>query len=106
MSYAADNYPILAHENAGAEDCCGCLIPKVEGDEMRLVCNECGAVAAVITKDQFEAGYVPEELRFEEAATARCPCCGAMNAFPGFRAIEAFVCRECGEGARIERRIQ
>ena len=82
---------------------------KGDGKPVRwvgCVCNECGAVAATITTAQLEAGYVPEELRSEEVATAQCPHCGAMNAFPGFRAIEAFVCRECGEGVSIEHPIQ
>src|SRR5262249_40660734 len=42
------NYPIIPHENAGAEDCWGCLVPKIDGEQVRLVCNECGAVAATI----------------------------------------------------------
>jgi hypothetical protein len=32
--------------------------------------------------------------------------CGALNTFPGFRAIEAFGCPECGEGVNVERSIQ
>ena len=71
-----------------------------------MVRNECGAVAAVITGEQFEAGYVPEGLRFKEVATAQGPHCGAVNTFPGFSAIEAFVCLECGEGESLEGRIQ
>ena len=59
MSRAADDYPIIPHEFAGAEDCCGCLVPKVDNDQVKLVCNECGAVAATITNEQFETGYVP-----------------------------------------------
>jgi hypothetical protein len=66
-----ENYPTIPHENAGAEDCWGCLVPKVDGDQVKLVCNECRAVAATITKEQFEAGYVPEELRFREVATVK-----------------------------------
>jgi hypothetical protein len=75
MSRAADNYPIIPHENAGAEDCLGYLVPKVDGDQVQLVCNECRAVAATITKEQFEAGCVPDELRSEEVATAQSPRC-------------------------------
>jgi hypothetical protein len=106
MSRTADNYPVIPHESAGAEDCCGCLVPKVEGDQVRLVCNECGAVTATITTEQFKAGYVPEKLRSEELTTAQCPRCGAMNTFPGFSSIDAFICSECGEGVSIERPIQ
>lgn len=55
---------------------------------MQLVCNECRAVAATITREQFETGSVPMELRSEEVATPQCPRWGAMNVFPGFSAIE------------------
>jgi hypothetical protein len=36
------------------------------------------------------------------AASAVCPHCGALNTFPGFEAIFAFICRECGEGVNVE----
>ncbi len=60
-SGAGENYPIIPHENAGV-DCEGCLVPRITGEEVRLVCNECGAVVATITREQLGAGYVPEEL--------------------------------------------
>jgi hypothetical protein len=69
-------------------------------------CNECGAVAATITREQLEAGYVPEELRFDGLTTALCPHCGAVRVFPGFRAIDAFICAECGQVVGVERPIQ
>jgi hypothetical protein len=95
------NYPIIPHENAGV-DCLGCLVPKVDGEQVRLVCSECAAVAATITKAQYEAGYVPEELRFEEVTTEKCPHCGALQVFPGFSSIDAFVCSWCGLGVSTE----
>ena len=52
-----ENYPVIPHENAGVEDCWGCLVPEVDGDQVRLVCNECNAVVATITKAQYGAGY-------------------------------------------------
>src|SRR5580658_930150 len=94
---AGDNYPIIPHESTGV-DCGGCLVPKLDGEQVRLVCNECGAVTATITWVQLEAGYVPEELRSEEVTTALCPHCGAVQMFPGFSVIDAFICSECGQG--------
>ena len=47
--------PIVAHELAGV-DCCGCIVAAVEGDNVELRCNECGAVVGVIQID------VPREL--------------------------------------------
>ncbi|HEY6345100.1 MAG TPA: hypothetical protein VIY49_26685 [Bryobacteraceae bacterium] len=100
-----DSYPIIPHENADA-DCCGCLVPNVDGEQVRLVCNECGAVVATITLAQFEAGYVPEDLRPGAVTTAVCPHCGAVQVFPGFSSIDAFICSECGQGVGVERPIQ
>jgi uncharacterized protein (DUF983 family) len=51
-------------------------------------------------------GCVPEELRFDDVTTALCPHCGAVQVFPGFSVIDAFICSECGQGVGIERPIQ
>ena len=32
-------------------------------------------------------------------AAAVCPHCGAMNLFPGFSQMLAFICRECGQAS-------
>ena len=42
--------PIVAHEDAGV-DCCGCIIAAVDGTNVELRCNECGAVVGVIQID-------------------------------------------------------
>jgi hypothetical protein len=102
---AGDNYPIVPHENAGV-DCDGCLVPRVTAEEVQLVCNECGAVAASISREQLEAGYVPDGLHFDKVTTALCPHCGAVQMFPGFSSIDAFICSEYGQGAGVERPIQ
>ena len=79
---------------------------EIDGEHVRLLCNECGAVAATITREQLEAGFVPEALRFTEVTTAQCPHCGAVQTFPGFSSVDAFICSECGRGVSIERSIQ
>jgi hypothetical protein len=43
---------------------------------MQIVCHECRAVAGTITREEFEAAHVPEELRSEELVTAQRPRCG------------------------------
>jgi hypothetical protein len=106
MPDASDNYPIIPHENAGAEDCWGCLVPKIDGEQVRLVCNECGAVAAMITREQFEGGFCSRGLRFAEVTTAWHPHCGAVQTCPGFSSVDAFICSERGRGVSIERSIQ
>ena len=47
--------PIVPHEAAGVA-CCGCIVAAVEGSNVELRCNECGAVVGVIQID------VPPEL--------------------------------------------
>jgi hypothetical protein len=43
--------PIIAHESVAGVDCCGCIIAAVEGSNVDLRCNECGAVVGVIQID-------------------------------------------------------
>ena len=37
---------------------------------------------------------------------ARCTHCDALNMFPGFAVIEAFIRSECGEGVVVNRSVQ
>ena len=39
----ATDFPVIPHESAGVEDCCGCIVVKVTGNDADLRCNECGA---------------------------------------------------------------
>jgi hypothetical protein len=39
-------FPIIAHESVGV-DCCMCIVPVVQGNDVELRCNECGAVVGV-----------------------------------------------------------
>jgi hypothetical protein len=47
MDPLQEQFPILAHESAGV-DCCGCIVPKIRGNDVELRCNECGATVGVI----------------------------------------------------------
>jgi hypothetical protein len=40
-------FPIIPHESAGV-DCCGCIVPIIQGNDVELRCNECGAVVGVV----------------------------------------------------------
>jgi hypothetical protein len=70
MAGKPENYPIIPHQFAGAYDCCDCLVTEFEGDQFRLVCNECGVLVRTITRQQFEGGYVPEDLQLKEIESA------------------------------------
>jgi hypothetical protein len=82
--------PIVPHETAGVE-CCGCIIAAVDGSNVELRCDECGAVVGVIQVD------ILKGLLRLECATTTCPHCGKVNTFPGFTKVSAYVCAECGE---------
>jgi hypothetical protein len=94
-------YPIIPHEDvAKGVDCCGCLVVRANGDQAEIVCNECSALIRTVPVDEVEA--VMALMASSEICSARCPCCGALNTFPGFSMIEAYVCTECGEGVTID----
>jgi hypothetical protein len=44
----AGRMPIVSHESVTGVDCCGCIIAGVEGSNVELRCNDCGAVVGVI----------------------------------------------------------
>jgi hypothetical protein len=47
--------PIVAHEDIPGVDCCGCIVAAVEGQNVELRCNECGAVVGVVQIDVLRA---------------------------------------------------
>jgi predicted RNA-binding Zn-ribbon protein involved in translation (DUF1610 family) len=61
--------PIIPHETAAGVDCCGCIVAVVEGNNVELRCNECGAVVGVVQLD------ILKGLFGLDCATA-CPRCG------------------------------
>ena len=97
-------YLILPHELATGVDCDSCLIVVERGDMVEIKCNSCGVVVDTVPIER--AGTRLMELASAETCSAECPHCGALNTFPGFSVIEAFVCQECGEGVNVERRVQ
>ena len=97
-------YLIVPHEIATGADCNGCLLVEKRGDVVDLKCDSCGAVVDTVPIDL--AGTRLMELASAEMCSARCPRCGATNVFRGFTVIEAFVCRECGEGVNVDGLVQ
>ena len=81
----------------GDRECCGCLIAVERGDQADLVCNECGAVVGTIPTSKVQ--FVMTEMSLANGVAGEiCPHCGAVNLFPGFTSMEAYVCCECGQG--------
>jgi hypothetical protein len=91
-------YLIVPHEVATGADCEGCLIVQKRRELADLVCNVCDAVVDTVPIGR--AGARLMELATTEICSAGCPHCGALNTFPGFSPIEAFICSECGEGVK------
>jgi len=104
MPQGERGYLILPHELATGADCDGCLIVVEHGDMVEIKCNSCGTVVDTVPIDRAGARLI--ELTSPEMCSARCPHCGLLSAFPGFWMIESFVCRQCGKGVNVERRVQ
>jgi hypothetical protein len=47
MDDLRNQFPIIPHESAGV-DCCGCIVPIIQGKDVELRCNECRAVVGVV----------------------------------------------------------
>ena len=82
---------IVPHETIAGVDCCGCIVAAVEGINVELRCNECGAVVGVVRLE------ILKGLLGLNCAEATCPHCGTLNTFPGFIAISTYTCHECGK---------
>jgi hypothetical protein len=82
--------PFVPHEVAPHVDCCGCIVAEIEGETVKLVCNECGAVVGTVDL------AILTQLLGLECAKATCPHCGKSNAFPGLTEVEVYTCQHCG----------
>jgi hypothetical protein len=98
---------IVPHEIVAKVECCGCLVAIPRGDRAEIRCNECDALIETVRLDELETMMSRLALpMWEKVTSERCPHPGASNVFPAFSSIEAFICKECGEGVRIERPVQ
>ena len=97
-------YLIVPHEVATGAECDGCLIIEERGHVADLKCNSCGAVVDTVPLDR--VGTRLMALASDEICCEWCPHCGTLNTFPGFSAIEAFNCQECGERVSVEPPVQ
>ena len=97
---------IVPHEIATGADCDGRLPDSCRERRYGIKCNSCGLVVDTVPIDRAGPRLMELASVEMEISSARCPHCGALNMFPGFRVIDAFICQECGEGVDIERRVQ
>ena len=104
MAHDEQGFLLVSHEVATGADCCGCLVVQVRGDQADITCNECGAVVRAVPAKLASAVMV--EMASTVICSVRCTNCGALNTFPGFSAIEAFICSECGESVVVNMSVQ
>jgi hypothetical protein len=95
------DWPILAHADFGAEDCCGCLWPVIRGDQADITCNECAVIVCTVTVADLQRTYDEMELSLEAFATEMCPNYGHVIVFPGWSTMMAYTCRSCGKVVRL-----
>ena len=91
--------PVVPHEVSGV-DCSGRIIAAVDGTNVELRCNECGAVVGVVQIN------IMEGLLGLDCAEATCPHCGTVNTFSSFSEISAFVCDQCGNTVELAGGVQ
>ena len=99
-------YPkwMVPHADHGDPECCGLILPKMNGGIAELRCNECGVVLRTIPAAEVDNAML--ELSSGDICSATCPHCGMPNIFPGFSSMLAYRCRHCGEGVEVETRVQ
>ena len=81
--------PYVRHGIAGV-DCSGRVVAAVEGNNVELRCDQCGAVVGVV-----QVGIMEAVLGLD-CAEAVCPYCGNTHVFPGCDAPPAYQCGHCG----------
>jgi hypothetical protein len=95
--------PIVPHETAPGVDCCGCIIAAVDGTNVELRCNECGAVLGVVQVD------ILKSLLGIDAASAMCPPLRRREHVPrlhdheGVRMPQVRQCRRSRAGDAVGR---
>ena len=96
-----EEWPLLAHADFGAEDCCGCLWPVISGNRADITCNECGVVVRSVPTAELQHTNDEMELSLGSCATEMCPHCKHVNLFPGWQNMMAYTCAKCGKGIRL-----
>ena len=97
-------YPLVSHQGATGADCGGYFIVEERGDAADIVCNECHRLVQTLPTQHVKPFLAP--LASLDIWNAPCPHCGCLYAFPGFKPLEIFVCRECGKSVSISKPIR
>src|SRR4051794_25414544 len=98
--------PPIPHSFNGNDDCPGCLGVLLDGEQARIVCNECEAVLKTVPIAEVEEALRGFRAFGDVCTSEKCPHCGELNVFPGWRTMFAFVCQHCGQGVALETPVQ
>jgi phage FluMu protein Com len=97
---------VVPHEIVAKVECCGCLVAMRSGDNAEIRCNECDALIDTVSLIDLQATMTKLAMpMWGEVMSERCPHCGALNVFPGFSRMDAYICKGCREGVKVERAI-
>ena len=97
MPYGKYDLPIVPHSLIADVNCCGCLIPEIRGKKADLICNECSALIDTVPTAEIKPALLKLAMS-GGSCSATCQYCRAVQVFPGFTSIDAFICQECGAG--------
>jgi len=100
-----DHLPIIPHEHVAEVECCGCLMVWLREGKADILCNECGDVIRTVPVEELESTMLGLSAT-DVICSANRMHCGALNTFPHFSSIEAFICSECVEGVVVNRPVQ
>ena len=100
-----DHLPIIPHEHVAEVKCCGCLMVRLREGQADILCNECGDVIRTVPVGEVDSTMM-DLSKTDVICSDHCTHCGALNTFPHFSSIEAFICTECGEGVVVTRQVQ
>jgi RNase P subunit RPR2 len=92
----------LPHSEFGDPECCGCFNAVIRGDVASITCNECNVVLKTVPTADAQHALHEMELSLD-MTIENCPHCGAVNLFPGFSEMMAFICSKCGEPVTVSR---
>ena len=98
--------PILVpHADHGDPHCSGLIMASACGDQMELLCNECGTVIDTVPASEAQSTLLKMSMS-EGVCSETCPHCGYQNVFTGVTSMIAFVCGQCGKGVDVKHSVQ
>ncbi len=71
-----------------------------------FICSTCFSILLTFQRVKTEEAKASEIALAESVCSATCPHCGALNTFPGWSSMLAYICRECGEGVSVRDSVQ